>query len=65
MKTSTIKQVAFAVLFAATYFPLILFGQVSHTVSFHSSDFSFGRKDTFDIIQARGYATTGDCPGCL
>ncbi len=51
MKTSTIKQVASVVLFAATFFPLLLFGQVSHTVNFNPSHFTFGKQDSFDVVR--------------
>lgn len=54
MKTSTIKQVASVVLFAATFFPLLLFGQVSHTVNFNPSHFTFGKQDSFDVVRGKG-----------
>jgi hypothetical protein len=35
-------------------FPAILFGQVSHIVSFNASDFSFNQQAGYDVIRGRG-----------
>lgn len=54
MKTITIKRVILAALVSVVFFPTVMFGQVSHTVSFNLSDFSFGKRDSFDIVRSNG-----------
>ena len=51
MKTSNLVQALVTVFLILFVFPAILFGQVSHIVSFDASDFSFNQQAGYDVIR--------------
>lgn len=55
MNSSIITRAWFIALFLAMAFvPLFVIAQVSHTVAFNLSDFSFGKQDSFDVVLSDG-----------
>lgn len=54
MNTSTLRKVILTAIIATMSLPFALIAQVTHTVTFNVSDFSFTKKDSFDVVSGRG-----------
>ena len=60
MKTSNVVQALVTVFLTLFAFSTILFGQVSHTVSFNASDFSFNQRAGYDVVRANGLTMSNE-----